>query len=209
MKPSHAIPHSTRIHTAHWTRQTAAQITALPANTFPPFDVGKLRPLMPGHHVWDSWFVMTEQGGLANVQGFRILIALTRPIAASSGEGEKIAWFASKDGVHYRYGGLLFEESLYADARECSGSTILRADGRLQTFYTLATGACIDGVWQTAQRFATAIQSVELVGQGLAQHLEISAPTYHALLAEPDGVLYENVPQSSAREAMYPTRHRR
>ena len=149
-------------------------IQATPANRFPPFDVGQLRPLMPNYHVWDSWFVMTEEGQVADIHGFRVLVALTRPLTASSGEGEKIGYFYSKDGVHYHIGGMLFPQSLYADAREWSGSTILRKDGRLQTFYTIATGVQIDGIWQTSQRFATAIQSVSIEGDGDGQGLHFA-----------------------------------
>ena len=195
------------VHTSHWTRQDVSKIEALPTNTFPPFDVGKLKPLMPGYHVWDSWFVMSEDGRVADVHGYRVLVALTRPVGASSGEGERIAYFYSKDGVHYRVGGFLFDKPLYADVREWSGSTILRADGRLQSFYTIATGVQNDGVWQTAQRFATAIQAVSLSGQGNEECLAVSEPMYHALIAEPDGVFYENVKQAGQREALIPTRH--
>ena len=162
---------------------------------------------MPGYHVWDSWFVMSEDGRVADVHGYRVLVALTRPVGASSGEGERIAYFYSKDCVHYRVGGFLFEKPLYADVREWSGSTILRADGHLQSFYTIVTGVQNEGVWQTAQRFATAIQALSVAGQGDAQRLVVSAPMYHALIAEPDGVFYENLKQAGQREALSPTRH--
>ena len=208
MKHHPHVQHTIPVHTAHWTRQAASKIQATPANRFPAFDVGQLRPLMPNHHVWDSWFVMTEEGQVADIHGFRVLVALTRPLTASSGEGEKIGYFYSKDGVHYHIGGMLLPQSLYADAREWSGSTILRKDGRLQTFYTIATGVQIDGIWQTSQRFATAIQSVSIEGDGAGQRLLFGEPTYHSLLAEPDGDYYETVQQASQREANYPTRHR-
>lgn len=192
----------------HWTREQASKIKATASNVMPPFDVAKLRPLMPGMHVWDSWFVMTEGGQVALVNGFRVLIALVRPADLDQGAGEKIAFFYSKDGKHYKAGGFLFEKPLYEGVREWSGSTILRRDGSLQTFYTVADGREYEGgVWQTGQRFATAIQSVIVEEDGDDEALKFAKPKYHALLKEPDGLLYETAEQSAKREARWPTAH--
>ena len=194
------------VTTSHWTREAASKIQATPTNTIPPFDVSKLRPLMQGYHVWDNWFVLDEEGNIASVFGFTVLIALVRPVGADSGEGERIAYFYSEDGTHYKAGGMLFDEQLYKGVREWSGSTILRSDGALQTFYTIAEGKEFNGVWQTTQRFATAIQTPSKSALG---KLNIAPASYHALLKEPDGVLYETAEQASKREELLPTAHRR
>lgn len=193
---------------SHWTREAASKIHATAANTLPAFDVARLKPLMPGYHVWDSWFVMTEGGQVADVQGFRVLIALVRPLNTTA--DEKIAYFYSEDGKHYHAGGFLFETPLYDNVREWSGSTILRDDTqRLQTFYTLADGREYEnGVWQTGQRFATAIQSVVVEDVDGEMALKFAKPSYHALLKEPDGAFYQTAEQAAKREAIAPTAHR-
>ena len=199
----------TAIHTNHWTIENARCIRATNSNTFPAFDPFKLKQLMPGYQAWDNWLVRDEEGNIADVNGFRVLIALVRPVGADFSQGERIAYFYSKDGVHYVLGGFLFgDHKLYNDVREWSGSTLLRQDGKLQTFYTCAYGAQINGIWQTVQRLATAIQKVSVSGDTLLVH----TPIHHALLGgagEPDGIYYETPAQASEREAQWPTRHRR
>lgn len=207
------------IHTSHWTRQCARQISPRPENTIPAFDTYKIKSLMPGYHVWDSWFALTEEGQVAKIDGFIVLFALVRPLTETDERmnpyhprlkdpRERIAYFYSDDGVHYHVGGFLFATPVYEDIREWSGSTILRDDGRLQTFYTIARGQIISGVWQTEQRLATAIQTMEVVTGRSGRALVVSSTDYHALLKEPDGLLYENAQQSAEREEMYATRHR-
>ena len=210
---------SPAIETSHWTRECADQISPRPENTVPPFDTYNVKTLMPGYHAWDSWFAMTEDGQVAEVEGFKILLALTRPLSDTiegqnsyqrrpSDPRERIAYFYTKDGVHYHVGGFLFETPVYADIREWSGSTIVRDDGRLETFYTIARDCQVNGVYKTDQRFAVAIQRLGIEGNDASRRPVILATDYHALLKEPDGLLYENAGQSAEREAKYCTRHR-
>lgn len=196
---------NTTIRLSHWTREAASKIQVHSTNTFPSFNPTQVRPLMPGYHVWDSWFVMSENGKIAHIKGYQILIALVRTSDDTESANARIAYFYSSDGEHYLPGGFLFQDKLYDDCQEWSGSTVLRPDGRLQTFYTVAKSVAMNGNWQTHQRFATAIQSVSKTSSTLA----IEAPEYHDLLAEPDGFYYETVEQASLREARYPTAHNR
>lgn len=205
-------PFSPSIHTSHWTRHAASMMRPLPDNTLPPFDTYDIKPLMPGFDVWDSWFVMTEEGTVADVLGCRVLMALVKPLTegehstyGKTDHRERIAWFYSEDGKHYHVGGFLFKTPIYSDVNEWSGSTILRNDGRIQTFYTIARGTQLYDVWQTEQRFATAIQKVSReTRQG---KLQIAVPDTHVLLIEPDGLLYETPQQACLRELDYPTRN--
>ena len=199
-----------KIVTSHYTVEDARKIKETTTNKFPAFDVGELDALIPGYQMWDNWEVRLVNGRAASVQGHKVLIALVRPREADFSAGERIAFMYSKDGVHYKIGGLLFEgHQLYEGVREWSGSTILREDGKLQTFYTVSYGSEVEGVWQTVQRFATAIQSVSVDEEGV---MHVSAPEYHSLLGgacEPDGVLYETPAQASIREKALPTVHSR
>lgn len=193
-------------HTSHWTVECASKIKKTRGTVFPPFEPKKISRLIDDQHVWDSWVVLNEDGTVADFDGHQLLIALTRPCdpaKAHTGDGEKIGVFETSDGENYRYLGNLFETPLYDDVREWSGSTIKRRDGRLQTFYTIANGVNPYGVWQTNQRFATAIQDVEVIDS----KVKIFPPVYHDLLAEPDGMLYQTAQQAAAEEAKYPTRH--
>ena len=189
------------ITTSFWTRSDVRKITDKNRTRFPVFEPALLKPLMPGYHVWDSWFVMNEDGTVAHFNGHKVLIALVRPLT-SSGD-EKIGVFVeTPEGYVAR--GFLFKTPIYNDICEWSGSTILRDDGRLQSFYTISMGVEYDGVWQTNQRFATAIQDVTYDNSGLPV---FAAPSKHVLLAEPDGVFYETAKQSAEREKNLPTVH--
>lgn len=191
---------------SHWTREAASKLKATASNTVPPFNLAKVRTLIPGQHFWDWWYVMTEDGKVADINGFKIIVGLARPIDDAESANARIVYLLSKDGEHYAYGGPLFgEHRLFADCQEWSGSTILRDDGKLQTFYTVAKGVLIDGNWQTSQRFATAIQELTTTDTSVVAQV----PFYHELLAQPDGLLYETPDQAGAREAMYPTAHSR
>lgn len=189
------------IKTSFWTRSDVRKIVDSNATRFPNFEPMNLAPLMPGFHVWDSWFVLNEDGTVADFNGHRVLIALVRPLGTDA--GEKVGVFVeTPEGFVAR--GFLFTKPIFDDVREWSGSTILRNDGKLQSFYTISMGAEFNGVWQTVQRFATAIQEVTFDLGGLPV---FQLPSTHVLIAEPDGVLYETAQQAAAREAAMLTSH--
>lgn len=189
---------------SHWTREQALKFKESKANTFPEFDIEKIKPFMEGFDIWDSWFALDENGELASIEGFRVLCALGLKKADDSNIA-RINYFYSKDGHSFVSGGLLFPHRLFSDIQEWSGSTLLRSDGSVQTFYTTAMGYIRDGVWQTFQRLATAIQR-PVVKEGV---LTFSAPQYHDLLLEPDGHFYQNVDQAVDNELRMPTLHNR
>ena len=174
----------------------------------PDFDNAELTQLWPGYQTWDNGSVQNEiDGAIADVSGFHVVWALCRPESADFTGGNRLAYFYSSDNKHYTPGGFLFGDStLYDNVAEWSGSVILREDGKLQTFYTVADSVQPEGVYQMRQRLATAIQTYEVVDGKLVIH----APEYHALLhgaSEPDGLLYETPEQASHRERVLPTAH--
>lgn len=120
---------------SHWTRQQVSQIAADDAIDFPHFDPQQVKVLMPGYDVWDNWYVLDEQNQIADVQGFRVLVALAAP--EDGFDETNLYYFYSRDGVHYQAGGKVFTTPLQSGIQEWSGSTILRNDGSLQTFYTV------------------------------------------------------------------------
>lgn len=185
----------------------ASTIAETENTKFPEFDVSKLKQMWRGKQCWDNWAVRDKRGILANVGGFTVLIALSRPQDASFSEANRVAYFYSKDGVNYKPGGFLFgDKQVYKGVSEWSGSTILRDDGKIQTWYTIADGINPEGIWQTRQRLATAIQEFEVVGDELV----IKEPIFHELLhgaSEPDGSLYERPEDSAHKEKIFATRH--
>ena len=189
---------------SHWTREQALSLRANEANTFPEFDIEKIKPFMEGFDIWDSWFALDENGELASIEGFRVLCALGLK-KADERNIARINYFYSKDGHSFVPGGLLFPRRLFSDIQEWSGSTLLRSDGSVQTFYTTAMGHTRNGIWQTLQRLATAIQR-PIVNDGV---LTFSEPQYHNLLLEPDGHFYQTVDQADDNEQRMPTQHNR
>lgn len=129
----HSREHSVRI--SHWTRQQVSQIAADDAIDFPHFDPQQVKVLMPGYDVWDNWYVLDEDNQIADVQGFRVLIALAAP--TDGFDETNLYYFYSRDGIHYHAAGKVFTTPLESSIQEWSGSTILRSDGALQTFYTV------------------------------------------------------------------------
>lgn len=189
---------------SHWTREQVINFTPTEANTFPKFDNTQIKPFMNGYDIWDSWMALDENGNLASVEGYQMLCAL----GVKHDDSEKIAriyYFYSQDGHHFLPGGTLFPNRIFNDIQEWSGSTLLRNDGMVQTFYTTAKGYLRNNIWQTFQRLATAIQRPSVV-DGV---LTFAEPTYHALLLEPDGILYQTVDQADDSELSMPTQHNR
>ena len=189
---------------SHWTREQVINFIPTEANTFPEFDTTQIKPFMDGYDIWDSWMALDENGNLASIKGYKVLCAL----GLKHDDDDQIAriyYFYSQDGHHFLPGGTLFPHRLFHDIQEWSGSTLLRDDGMVQTFYTTAMGHTRNGIWQTFQRLATAIQRPS-VEEGV---LTFSEPVYHALLLEPDGVLYQTVDQADDNELRMPTLHNR
>lgn len=188
---------------SHWTREQALSFKEAAANTFPEFDNSQIKPFMDGYDIWDSWFALDENGDIASIEGFHVLCALG--LKKGSDKIARIYYFYSQDGHSFIPGGTLFPKRLFSDIQEWSGSTLLRADGMVQTFYTTAMGHTRSGIWQTFQRLATAIQR-PISEDGV---LSFAAPDYHALLLEPDGVFYQTIDQADDAELRMPTLHNR
>lgn len=189
-----------------WTREQAESMGYNGRNTYPVFDLSQVKPLDPEYDIWDSWLVMTEEGQVADVRGYNVLIALGAPVGDSS--SAKIKYFYSKTSENrWVSGGDVFADNLLPDTQEWSGSTIYTHEGDLQFFYTVASSYedPETGVFQTNQRFATAIVPV----YGSSTQFYLLSPVYHELLIEPDGYFYQTVEQAIWIEQRFPTQHRR
>ncbi|MCC5467582.1 glycoside hydrolase family 68 protein [Pelosinus baikalensis] len=188
---------------SHWTREQASNMEYDETNTFPLFNSSKVKPLMKEYHIWDSWFIMDQENEIAYIEGYKIFIALGRKADGST--KPKLMYFYSKDDLHYKAGGNVFEENLVPDSEEWSGSTIYRKDGKVQFFYTVSKAFHDEetGTWQSDQFFATAILPITINENGV----QLGKPTYHYKLAEPDGSLYQTVQQTIEFSKKFPCQH--
>lgn len=215
-----------------WTREMAASsVNETPNNTFPKFDLSQIKPLMSGYNIWDAWFVLDEESGqIANINGYRMLVALGCKISTSD---TRMMYFLSLDGIHYKACGRLLSEGnkfidqhlgtnqqLLPEGEEWSGSSIYRKNRHIQTFYTLASSFQSQGIWQKEQQIAMVTQALvfEKYGstdEGVVNLEEIPNGseftlhiiTHEILLNSKDSVYYQTPEQASQYEHDHPTKH--
>lgn len=185
----------------HYTRKMAESVRSTSETMFPRFDSRKVKLISRRMDFWDGWFVTDVHGNIANVGGYKVMVGLGRLLSSSS--HPRLVYFYSRDDDHYVEGGPLLPTPLIKDAKEWSGSTILRPDGTLQTFYTIVNTFYNRTGRQNHQRIATAIQKVHADSRGL----RFSAPTFHDILFGPDGKYYQTIDQAWALEEKMPTRN--
>ena len=198
---------------SHYTREMANKIAITNENKQPVVDLARIKQIVPGQQVWDGYFCVDHATGVvANIGGFKVLVLLARDTTDPDFSHSRQAYiYAPYDSDEYVFGGYICGGTkLYGDINEWSGSVIHREDGKIQTFYTIASNFEKDGIFQTHQRFATAISGFKVVPteDGIGK-LVIEEPTYHGLLAEPDGIIYETTEQSVDLEKRFPTLHNR
>lgn len=185
-----------------WTREQAASMEYDASNTYPIFDPKRVRPLNADYEVWDSWLVLTENGRVAVVGGYHVLIALSQPITEPN-QARLLYFYSKVDENRWVTGGHVFDTPLVAGSQEWSGSTIVTNEGELQFFYTIASPYDEQGMSQTLQRIATA----KVPFTTTPTCLTLLAPTYHELLIEPDGFYYQTMEQAVCGEQRFPNQH--
>ncbi|WP_129112805.1 glycoside hydrolase family 68 protein [Halegenticoccus tardaugens] len=179
--------------TPAWTRAHAAGIERSDENVAPiiyPPDA----PLDPDLHVWDTWFLRRRDGSVAEIDGYRVIFALSSSSALLPGKRHDVAtirYFYSRDGREWTTGGPVFEGSEPLGSRQWAGSA-LYDDGEVFAYYT-ASGRRGEAELTYTQRIALGRGgSVETDGDGL----RIVGPWEHSVLLEPDGERYETEAQS-------------
>lgn len=125
--------------TPRWTREQAARIDRTDDTTapvvYPPAET-----LDPDHHVWDTWLVRERDGSVADVGGYRVVVALTADSDLLPGKRHDTAtlrFYYSRDGRDWHLGGRLFPDSTALGSRQWAGSA-LYDDGDLYAYYTAA-----------------------------------------------------------------------
>jgi levansucrase len=181
------------LFTAAWTPNHVRRITPRAENTAPVIDQPD-ESTIEGFHVWDSWPVRNRDGTLARIDGYRILISLAVSDDILPGQRHDIArhrYLYSRDGQDWQDGGLVFPEGTAFGSRQWAGSAMYD-EGEFYMFYT-AAGERDAAELDYNQRMAVATGASVETGD---DELRFVGEWEHDIIAEPDGIIYQNEEQS-------------
>ncbi|MFC5367098.1 glycoside hydrolase family 68 protein [Salinirubrum litoreum] len=187
--PDGGDPHET----PRWTREQAGLIERTDETTapivYPPAE-----NLDPDHHIWDTWLVRERDGSIADVDGYRVVVALTADSDLLPGKRHDTAtlrFYYSRDGRDWHLGGRVFPESTALGSRQWAGSA-LYDDGDLYCYYTAA-----------GERDETDLSYTQhiVLAEGGRLHADddgvrVEGTFDHRSLLRPDGEWYEREGQS-------------
>jgi levansucrase len=117
--------------TPSWTRAQAAEVRRT-EETVAPVVYPPDRPVDPDLHLWDTWLVRTPAGEVAEVGGYRVVVALTAESDLLPGKRHDVAtlrFFYSADGRTWETGGRVFPASTPLGQRQWAGSAVLFPPG--------------------------------------------------------------------------------
>jgi len=147
-------------------------------------------------HLWDTWLLRTRDGSIAEIDGYRVIFALTAPSHLLPGKRHDVAtirYFYSRDGREWTTGGEVFAGSDPLGSRQWAGSAMYDTDSETLYAYYTAAGHRDEAELSYSQRLAVgAGGTVETDEEGF----EISGPWEHRVLLEADGEQYETAAQS-------------
>lgn len=180
--------------TTAWTREQAAGLhrreDAVVPVIYPPE-----RRLDPDLHVWDTWLVRDRDGSIADVGGYRVLVALTAPSDLLPGKRHDVAtlrYFYSGDGREWETGGRLFPETDPLGQRQWAGSTVRFEGDDLVVYYTAAGDETNDELTYSQRIVAATGGSIRADADGV----RVEGPFDHEVILRPDGERYETEAQS-------------
>ncbi len=175
-----------------WTREAAERLERTD-RTVSPVIYPPETDAFDGLHVWDTWPLRNRDGSLAEIDGRRVILALTTADDLLPGKRHDVAtihYFHSTDGRSWTHGGPLFDGDALG-SRQWAGSAMYE-DGFVCAFYT-ASGVRGEEELTYTQRIAGATGGEVIVSDG---DLRIEGEWDHRILLEPDGDLYEREDQS-------------
>jgi len=175
-----------------WTREAAERLERTD-RTVSPVIYPPETDAFDGLHVWDTWPLRNRDGSLAEIDGHRVILALTTADDLLPGKRHDVAtihYFHSTDGRSWTHGGPLFDGDALG-SRQWAGSAMYE-DGSVCAFYT-ASGVRGEEELTYTQRIAGATGGEVVVSDG---DLRIEGEWDHRILLEPDGDLYEREDQS-------------
>ena len=181
--------------TSAWTREHASRLGRTDDNTapiiYPPDEKTD-----PSNHIWDTWLLRTPDGDVADVDGYRVILALSAPNDLLPGKRHDVAthrFYYSRDGKEWTPGGRVFDDLEPFGSRQWAGSAIYDPDTQnLRLYYTVA------GVREEAE--LTYTQALAVAHGGTihvdTDGVQFEGPWDHEVLARPDGTWYEREEQS-------------
>lgn len=173
-----------------WTIEQAQSIMLTSSNTAPVIDFDDVAIIDPDLYVWDTWPLRTQRGGVANVDGWKVIFSLTAEKDVLPGERHGVAtirYFYSRDGKSWGNGEIALSRDEAAGLRQWAGSAFIDDSGELHLFYT-ATGAGFlqELALAKGKRFRSTGDGLELVGSW----------SFNGVIARADGELYQTQEQS-------------
>jgi levansucrase len=179
---------------SRWTRDHVRRLERTDENTapviYPPAEKTD-----PDNHIWDTWLLRTPDGDVAEVDGYRVVVALTAPSDLLPGKRHDVAthrFYYSVDGRNWVVGGDAFGASEPLGSRQWAGSATYDPEtGDVRLYYT-AAGVRDEAELSYTQHLAVAHGGSIRVDDGV--HLD--GPWHHESLAHPDGTRYEREEQS-------------
>ncbi|WP_152039841.1 glycoside hydrolase family 68 protein [Salinigranum salinum] len=184
------------LDTTAWTREHAHGIERTDDNTapiiYPPAEKTD-----PDNHIWDTWLLRTPGGEIAEVNGYRVIVALSAPNDLLPGKRHDVAthrFYYSTDGRQWTPGGRVFGDTDPLGSRQWAGSAIYDpSTGAVSLYYTAAGSRGEDELSYT-QRLAVAHGGSLVVDED--DGVSFEGPWTHDTLARPDGEWYEREEQS-------------
>jgi levansucrase len=127
---------------SRWTPEQAEQIQLTDANRAPIIERDLVRQLSDEYWLWDWWPVRRPNGNAAEIDGWRIMIALAAPNELTPSKRHDVAqhrYFYSRDGDEWTDGGPVWPDEDVLGSRQWAGSAVWDPDDdTITTFYTVA-----------------------------------------------------------------------
>jgi levansucrase len=178
-----------------WTRDHARRLERTD-DTTAPVSYPPDEETDPDNHIWDTWLLRTPRGRIAEVDGYRVIVALSAPNDLLPGKRHDVAshrYYYSTDGSEWTPGGVAFGDSEPLGSRQWAGSAVYDPDtGDLRLYYTAAGTRGEEGLSYTQHLAVAHSGSVRTSEEGL----RFEGPWTHEVLAHPDGEWYEREEQS-------------
>ncbi len=183
---------------AHWSLDAARAASDQPPAALPVIGAADVRPIVPGHDLWDMWQIARTDGSTVIVEGHSWWFFLATPqLDDPEARHDHARMRLTSHGANgWRDHGWVFAPGFTPGSREWSGSAVLEDDGVTLTMYFTAAGRA-DGppsfeqrLFETRARFAvmdgkpilegwtTPIESVAADGHWYAVAAEVEAPAH-------------------------------
>ncbi|HST80626.1 MAG TPA: glycoside hydrolase family 68 protein [Kineosporiaceae bacterium] len=190
--------------TATWKYADALKVRQDVTNTTPKVDENF--PIMTDKvWIWDTWPLTNINTEPITYKGWKVIFSLVAPRDIFFGDRHwqaRIGFFYSKTGTTgtWQYGGHLFPDGYSRGSREWAGTTIITGANDVSSFYT-ASGKDNGGINNTdsEQRLAMSKGKIHADANGVW----FTGFRNHRIIAEPDGVNYQTLEQSSSGGIIY------